>query len=277
MGTAQERNYNIGLTIANVPGRLRQWSEWSQAAREGLNFETDIPYGTEPREKLDVFVPDNPNGSVIVYWHGGFFRRVAKEDNYFVLPALLRTGAIVVMGEYGLTPTYRVSAILEQVRRAHEWIYRHIGDYGGDPGHVFGIGHSVGGLLLAEMMATDWPARQADLPSSLLVGALSLSGVFNMRPIAQTTLNADLHLTDSEAQSVSPVSKRNRSGVRLGYVYGGRETPGFKRQSRHMARQEDWQGDCQELAGEDHLSVLNQLAASESLLWQGGLGMMRAF
>jgi hypothetical protein len=44
-----------------------------------------------------------------------------------------------------------------------------------------------------------------------------------------------------------------------------------------MARQEDWQGDCQELAGEDHLSVLNQLAASESLLWQGGLGMMRAF
>lgn len=265
-----ERHYNIGLQISDVPTRLAQWAQWSARARENLDIRLDIPYGPGPREKLDVIVPDEPNGSVTVYWHGGFFRRVAKEDNYFVVPALLRRGSVVVMGEYGLAPTYRVSEIIEHVRSAHEWIFRHIAEFGGDPNQVFGVGHSVGGLLLAEMMATDWKQRARDLPPSLLIGGVAFSGVYNMGPVAKTTLNADLRMDKSEARAASPIFKRNRGPARFHYVYGAKESDGFKRQSQKMAGKHGWEGDCEELPGADHLSVLDPFLSPESALWQGG-------
>lgn len=263
--------------------RLKEWSTRSagvlQKMREttGLRIHENIPYDVSghSRRVLDIFVPESPSGNVVVIWHGGFFCRVEKMQNAFLAPPFLARDAVVVLGEYGLAPEFRVPEIPEHARLAHEWIFRNIARFGGDSHAVFAIGHSVGGLLVAEMMATDWRARGADLPPRLLMGGLAVSIVGDMRPIVSTSINLALRMEVDDAAAVSPVLKLNLSGAPLLYAVGEAESDGFKEQTAGMAAVTGWEGEVVTVPDADHLSVLDALQAeTDSPLWTGMLRMM---
>ena len=81
-------------------------------------------------------------------------------------------------------------------------------------------GHSAGGHLAACMLATDWPAYDASLPRDLVVAAYAISGLFDLGPLVETSINKALRLDHATAQGREPavleaaVARQPRCGGR---------------------------------------------------------------
>jgi acetyl esterase/lipase len=128
----------------------------------------DISYvqGTSnPRQRLDVYVPRGGSGfPVVVFIHGGYW--IAQDKDYFaplvglygnVGRALARRGIGVVVLNYRLVPDVAFPEQLSDVVSAIRWTQDNVERYGGDPRRLVVAGHSAGGHMAA-LLALD-PAR----------------------------------------------------------------------------------------------------------------------
>ena len=72
------------MRIATLTGLLMACSPVSllnlAISREGYRIEKDVPYGADPRQKMDLYVPDGASGKtpVIVFFYGGSWDTGAK-------------------------------------------------------------------------------------------------------------------------------------------------------------------------------------------------------
>jgi arylformamidase len=224
-----ERGYNNRAAVPEHPYWFEQFAIRSQAAADALRPVQDIRYGPGPKETLDLFVPAQPARGTLMFIHGGYWRALDKSEHGFVAPAFVAAGYAVANVNYDLCPDVTLAAIVEESRRAVEWIARE-GDKHGAPAPLVIAGHSAGGHMVAMMYATDWRARGfAETP---FAGGVSLSGVHDLTPLVLYSLNADFRLDDTEARRVSPIHAEPRSGVPLLVAVGADETPEFVRQSQ---------------------------------------------
>src|SRR5688572_4303956 len=92
----------------------------SAETRGRHRYVLDIAYGAEPRQKLDVFVPEGLSGPapVHIFIHGGYWRANDRENYHFVAESVLRAGAIAVFPEYTLMPGARMAQLVHEVRQA---------------------------------------------------------------------------------------------------------------------------------------------------------------
>ncbi len=120
----------------------------------------DLPYGTDARQKLDVYpatVPCPAAGCpVVLFVHGGAWRMGDKRLRNTVDAGhtFAAQGVVFVGINYRLTPAVVHPAHVEDVARAIAWTNARIASYGGDPKRLFLMGHSAGAHLVA-LVATD--------------------------------------------------------------------------------------------------------------------------
>ena len=137
----------------------------------------EYPYGPDPYQRLAVFKPARPNGSVLIMWHGGGWTNGYKEWMYFMAPAVTATGITFVSAGYRLAPQHVFPAGFLDCGDAVAWVYQHAASLGADPTRLFLGGHSAGGhyaSLLA--VSTDWHARTG-VPEAAMRGCWPISGV----------------------------------------------------------------------------------------------------
>ena len=79
-----------------------------------------------------------------------------------------------------------------------------------------------------------------DAPADLVPAGYAISGVFDLTPLVQVSMNQDLRLDDAEARRVSPLFWQLAAGRVLDAVVGGAESSEFRRQSRIIA--DGWRG-----------------------------------
>ena len=96
-------------------------------------------------------------------------------------------------------------------------------------------GHSAGGHLAAATVATDWQALYPKAPADLVPAGFAISGVFDLRPLVNFSLNQDLRLSAEDAQRLSPLLWPVPPGRLLDVTVGDLESDAFKSQSRTMA------------------------------------------
>ena len=107
-------------------------------------------------------------------------------------------GIGVAIPSYDLCPSVSVDDIIQQMRAASRELAR--------LGRSLVIsGHSAGGHLAACMLATDWPAFDASLPEDLVVAAYAISGLFDLRPLVETSINKALRLDARSRPGREPV------------------------------------------------------------------------
>ncbi len=82
------------------------------------------------------------------------------------------------------------------------------------------------------MLATDWPAFDASLPEDLVVAAYAISGLFDLGPLVETSINNALHLDDAAARAASPLFWNAPLRGSLDAVVGENESAEYFRQSR---------------------------------------------
>jgi len=226
-----ERGYNNRAAVPAHPYWFEQFAVRSKSAVDALRPVQDIRYGPGPNETLDLFVPEQPARGTLMFIHGGYWRALDKSEHAFVAPAFVAAGYAVANVNYALCPDVTIAAIVEQARRAVEWIAREGGKHGA-PAPLVMAGHSAGGHLAAMMYATDW--RKRGFAAAPFAGGVSLSGVHDLTPLVLYSLNADFRLDDAEARRLSPIHAEPLSAAPLVIAVGADETSEFVRQSQLM-------------------------------------------
>ena len=276
MSAYYDRQYNARAMISDHAAIFERWKTRSQEARASLPCHLDIPYGTSPAEKLDIFPAEGKSEALLVFIHGGYWRSLDKSDFSYLAPAFNRRGVTLALPNYGLCPRIGIEDIVKQNLRAIAWLWQHGGRYGVNPGRLYVAGHSAGGHLTAMMLAARWNTYMPELPYNLVKGGLAISGVYDLEPLVHAPfVNQDLKLDQVLARRLSPVAIPPATTAPLYTAVGGDESDEFKRQNGLIGR--TWRyafaGDIP-MPGRNHLTVVEELARPDSALFKGALGMM---
>lgn len=118
-----------------------------------------LAYGSDERQRLDVYVPDEKNAGttgrpVVVFFYGGSWNTGTREGYDFVGRALAARGFVTIIPDYRLVPEVRYPAFVEDGAAAVRWARQHAAEYGGNPGGIVLVGHSAGAYIAA-MLALD--------------------------------------------------------------------------------------------------------------------------
>jgi len=100
-------------------------------------------------------------------------------------------------------------------------------------------------------------------------GALAISGIFDLEPIALTYLNDRLQLDAHEIATLSPARLLRPGMAPLALAVGGEELTELKRQSTSFKDLADTLGvpmALQVLPGHHHFSILDELARADGAL-----------
>ncbi|HYD82153.1 MAG TPA: alpha/beta hydrolase [Paucimonas sp.] len=276
--TAEEldRQYNARATVPDVNVYLAEYAARSAACRARLRCAANVPYGDHPDELLDIFPAERPGSPVLIYFHGGYWRALSKDDSSFMAETFVRAGAAVVAVDYSLAPAATLDTIVAQCRRALAWTWKNIAAWGGDPGRIAVCGSSAGGHIVGMLLAPGWHA-EAGVPEDIVAAACPVSGLFDLTPLQYTHINAWARLDPDAAARLSPLFHLPARGCPLLLAYGEHETAEFQRQSRdYLAawRARGFAGECADMPGTNHFDVILKLAESESPLTRGLMRMM---
>jgi arylformamidase len=238
-----DRDYNPRIGVPNVASLFARWQQRAADARAQLACRLDLRYGAAPAETLDFFPARDSNRPLFIFVHGGYWRALDKQDFSWIAPAYVAAGFSVAIPNYGLAPATPLPEIVAQVRRACAWMYTNTRELRIDATRIVCSGHSAGGHLAAMMLATNWPSSSALLPRRLLSGAVAVSGLFDLAPLAQAPfLRDDLRLDEALVEQLSPVHQELRNDAPLVRAVGALETSAFHRQSELIA--EHWPLAC---------------------------------
>ena len=271
-----DAQYNNRALVPDHARHLARWAEASGLSRARGDCRLDLRYGDGAAETLDLFVPPRPAAPVLVFVHGGYWRALDKSDFSFVAPAFNQAGAMVVVPNYALCPAVSIEHITLQMVRALQWVWRHAAQYGGDAQRIVVAGHSAGGHLAAMLLSCRWKQLDEELPSQLVGGALSISGLFDLEPLRHTPfLQADLQLTPAAVARLSPAFFPRPKG-RLYATVGAAESDEFLRQNQLI--RDVWGPTavpvCETLPGMNHFSVLESLVDPAGRLHDLGLRLL---
>ena len=215
--------FDAAATVDDVHVIFRRWRSWSDEVRAHTLHARDLHYGPAAEETLDLVVP-HTGAPLVVWFHGGYWRRLHKDDNTFVARGLTPHGVAVAIVNYGLAPAVSLEEIVAQARRSVAWLRANAKAHGADPSRIVVAGHSAGGHLAA-MCAVDAP----------VAGVVSLSGLHDLRPVAKSFVNEWLQLDDARAAALSPTLLGPAAPATVTAVVGSRETDAFKEQGREFA------------------------------------------
>jgi arylformamidase len=273
-----DRQYNNRALVPEHQEHFRRWAAESAEAMRSHPRELDLRYGGGPNEHMDIFPAPGHNAPVMVFIHGGYWRSLDKREHSFVAPPFTQEGVCVVVPNYALCPAVTIPEIVMQLVRALAWTWRNVARHGGDPGRIYVAGHSAGGQLAAMMLSCVWQAYDSALPADLVKGALSISGVHDLRPLVDTPfLKESLRLAPEDASRVSPAMLPAPTAGPIYTVAGGNESDEFRRQNGLL--RQAW-GDravpvCELLPGLNHFSILETIAGPTSRLRELALQLVR--
>lgn len=247
-----------------------------------LNLSLDTPlwdeYGNEPLTSTKY---------LIVFVHGGYWQEMSSR--IAAAPALsfangisssvtgLNTPMYYIAVNYPLAPRVTLCRI---ERHVHHVAHHLAALVARSHQHVVLIGHSAGAHLVACIL-TEWyqcwqryQVREEKSPWKPVVNAVYISGVYNLGPLVNTTVNEALKLTSDTARRHSIHNNQIYAACKMCVnqlvMVGEHESPEFLRQSQRFAarlqhnRVPAHTVNSLVMAGHDHFTICQALADSES-------------
>ena len=146
----------------------------------------DIPYGPDPRQRLDIYAPRlrRPDAPVVVFFYGGSWDSGRRQDYLFVGASLASHGYVAVVPDYRIYPQVRWPAFLQDSAEAVRWARDHSAAYGGDARKLVLMGHSAGAYNAA-MLTFDgrWLGAVGMTPNRDLRAMVGLAGPYDFLPL----------------------------------------------------------------------------------------------
>lgn len=278
---ALEAAYNCRAAVPEHADIFDRWSRESADARAwaGRLLRRDVRYGQGARHTMDVFgigMTALPR-PVLIFLHGGYWQAMDKSTFGFLAPYFVSAGAAVAIPNYPLCPDVALPAITQAVREAIQVLWQDASILGLDRHRFVVAGHSAGGHLAAQMLSTPWPVYDSAMPVDTLKGGIAISGLFDLRPLVQTSINQKVMLTEAGACDASPLFSDPMPGTSLTLAVGEHESDAFHDQSVQLLQR--WttlgvQTTWVSLPGRHHFSAVEALADPDHALFHDALGRL---
>jgi arylformamidase len=259
-----ESEYNNRARVPEHPGIIAGWQADAAAYRGEAVCELGIRYGEGPRQTYDLFKPEAVTSKAIVLFiHGGYWQ--ALDPSFFSHTArgLNRRGVPVAVAGYDLCPQVELGHVVWELQQAAAAIWRRFNL------PVVAAGHSAGGHLSACLLATGWKNVDPELPDHVVPAAYGISGLYNLKPLTETSVNNALGLSMEDAERESPLFWPAPSRLVMDAVVGGAESAEYLKQSRRLVDVWGLEGvrtRYEEIAGANHFTVIAGLTDPQNAM-----------
>ena len=279
-GADLDRAYNARATVSvdafeAIIGQYRARSDTAAATVPGT---LDIVYDAASGEKLDVFAGGEAGAlrPVAVFIHGGYWRSLSRLDSRVMAPMLAAQGIASMVPDYTLAPTVTLREIVRQMRASLAWLWHNAADHGIDRNRIYLTGSSAGGHLVGTLLSAGWQA-EFDLPADVVAGAVPISGLFDLDPIARTFPQEWLELDAADIADLSPIRTIGQANCPMTAVYAENEASGFSLNSHAYASawaEAGGRAEVLEIADRNHFDVVLDYSDPNSPLSQTLLKMI---
>jgi len=262
MSVDYETEYNNRARVPEHPGIIAGWAKDAAAYRAEAFCELGVRYGESERQYYDLFKPETAKvESIVMFIHGGYWQALDPSFFSHMARGLNRLGVPVAVVGYDLCPQVELGHIVWEMQQAAAALWRRFSL------PVVATGHSAGGHLSACLLASDWKSVDPELPDQLVPAAYGISGLYNLKPLTETSINGALKLTMESAERESPLFWPAPARLTMDAVVGGAESEEYLKQSRRITDVWGLEGvhtRYEEIPGANHFTVIAGLADPEN-------------
>jgi acetyl esterase/lipase len=249
--------------MAEAFSRLALFNRLTPKDRGGRLVARAVPYGPDPRQRLDVYAPVALGGRpapVVVFFYGGNWDSGDMALYRWVGRALAARGFLTVVPNYRLVPRHRFPDFVEDgaraVAKARDLAIRHHGD----PDRLALMGHSAGAYIAVLLALDARYLRPQDLAAVHAV--VGLAGPYDFLPFdVAASVNAFGHAPDPEA--TQPIRYARGDAAPMLLAHGDQDTVVAPRHSIDLHREIRSRGGAVELKmypGRDHVDLVLPLS-----------------
>ena len=222
-----DREYSPSSRVPSLRHYLDEYAARSAEARARHEVRR-LRYGPGPAETVDLFPAPGGATPLHVFVHGGNWQALSAADSAFAAPGFLAHGVAFAAVDYPLAPDAALDDMVAAVARCLRWLHERAAELGVHPARVQVSGHSAGAHLVAAALAAD------PQPSDVVLGAVLLSGVYDLEPVRRSYVNDALRLDAASARRHSPLAHLPRRLPPVVLARGGEDTGGYAMQHDAM-------------------------------------------
>lgn len=231
-GAAIDAEYDPERRVGSRQPFIDWYLRESALARDRLDCRLDVAFGPTPEETLDLFPSAKPDSPLLLYIHGGYWRALSSKEFSFVAAGLVPHGITVAVMNYTLCPKVTIADITRQSHAAVAWLKRNAHRFCADPARIYAVGHSAGGQQVGMLLSGQGSPHSESDAASAVRGGITISGVFDLRPLRHSWLQPTLKLTLKDCEEQSPLLKIPRRAPPLLVSVGSEESQAFIGQSQ---------------------------------------------
>lgn len=242
-----EREYSPSSRVGGSADPFIVDYEQRSALARGMHRVVDVGGGTLLAPAGHMAGDGSGEGApLLVYIHGGYWQALSAQASLYLAPRLLRQAWSYAAVEYRLAPAATIEQMIDDCTAALAHLARAV-----RPSLVVLAGHSAGAHLAAMAALVRRPPLEVDR-------VVLVSGVYDLRPLVHTTVNAPLGLDEQSAVALSPMLAPLRpSRPDTVVVWGDNDTDAFAQQSRAFAAHAG--AHSFECAGRHHFDIVDDL------------------
>jgi acetyl esterase/lipase len=231
--------------------------------RAGYAIKTDIAYGSDPRQKLDIYVPDGLTkpAPVILFFYGGSWSSGSKDMYRAFGQAFASRGIVTVVADYRLYPQVKYPAFVQDGAEAFRFVHEQIAHYGGDPKRIFLAGHSAGAYIAVMLDSDLHYLKDARADPAWVRGVIGIAGPYDFLPLTDPDL-IDTFGGDN-VRETQPIDHIDGKRAPMLLAHGTGDGTVNVSNSRRMAKKlQSFGGDVTEIEypGISHIGIILSLA-----------------
>lgn len=172
-----------------------------------------IPYGDDPRQKLDIYLPRHTRvKSTIVFLYGGGWVSGARWYYRLFGRAMAARGHVIVIPDYRLFPEVRFPTFNEDAALAVKWTCDNLLKLGGHPSRLFLMGHSAGAHISVTLALDGSYLGRHGLSPASIAGVIGIAGPYTLDPLKWKGIK-DIFAPSASAPSAARPIKLVRMGA----------------------------------------------------------------
>ena len=132
---------------------------------------------------LDAYSPAGAKAApIVVFFYGGSWSEGKRHWYRYVGDALANRGVVVFIPDYRKYPDVRFPAFMRDAARALAWVRENAAEFGGDPQHIYVMGHSAGGQIAALLACDNRYLEAVGMQPRDLAGMIGVAGAYAFLP-----------------------------------------------------------------------------------------------